>query len=268
MNCVNSAKSIDSAKGHGYERDMASGASKRSRKRHVQQRLFRRGGKRRGAGRKPKGDRAGEGHVARPAFKACHPLHVVLRVVPAVGSLRRRAMYKAMREATITAALREQVRIIHISLQRTHVHMVVEAENRTALARGLQGFEVSAARHINRALGDDTGRRRGKVFADRYHAEVITTPTRAHHAIRYVLSNWRRHKEDRCGLAATWLVDPFSSGILFPDWLELQDRPWMWPIRDTYDPLVVCRPESWLLREGWTRGGGPISARDVPSQWR
>jgi len=241
---------------------------KRWRKRHVQQKLFRRGGKRRGAGRKPRGVRAGERHAARTAFKACHPLHVVLRVVPTIGSLRRRTMYKALREATITAALREQVRIVHLSLQRTHVHMLVEAADKTALARGLQGFQVSAARHINRALGDGTRARRGKVFADRYHAEVITTPTRAHHAIRYVLSNWRRHKEDRCGLAATWLVDPFSSGILFPDWVELQDRPWLWPIRDTYDPLIVRRPESWLLREGWTRGGGPISARDVPGPWR
>ena len=268
MNTVSSAQSIDRSRGHGYESNMAPGRMKRWRKRHVQQKLFRRGGKRRGAGRKPRGVRAGERHAARTAFKACHPLHVVLRVVPTIGSLRRRTMYKALREATITAALREQVRIVHLSLQRTHVHMLVEAADKTALARGLQGFQVSAARHINIALGDGTRSRRGKVFADRYHAEVITTPSRAHHAIRYVLCNWRKHKEDRHGLASTWLIDPFSSGILFPGWIELQDRPWMWPIRDSYDPLLVQRPRSWLLAEGWTRGGGPISAHDVPSQSR
>jgi hypothetical protein len=75
------------------------------RKRHVQQKLFRRGGKRRGAGRKPTGLRAGERHAARPDFKPYHALHVVMRVAPSVGSLRRRRMYKAMRDATITAAL-------------------------------------------------------------------------------------------------------------------------------------------------------------------
>ncbi|HEX7836782.1 MAG TPA: transposase, partial [Kofleriaceae bacterium] len=123
--------------------------SKRTRKRHVQQALFRRGGKRRGAGRKPKGARAGERHAARPEFKPYHALHVVMRVVPAVGSLRRRRMYKAMRDASITAALRERFRIIHISLQRTHVHMLVEADHKAALARGMQGFQISAARHIN-----------------------------------------------------------------------------------------------------------------------
>jgi hypothetical protein len=55
----------------------------------------------------------------------------------------------------------------------------------------------------------------------------------------------------------------FSSGILFPDWQELQDKDLMWPFRDTYDPLVVYRPRTWLLREGWKAHGG-ISARDVP----
>src|SRR5215470_14632197 len=130
-------------------------AARSKRKRHVQQELFRRGGKRRGAGRKPSGTRAREGHDARPDFKPYHALHVVMRVVPTVGSLRRRAMYKAMREATITAALREWFRIVHVSLQRTHVHMLVEAEDKAALGRGMQGFQISAARNINTVLGED-----------------------------------------------------------------------------------------------------------------
>src|SRR5262245_7308074 len=225
------------------------------RRRHVQQALFRRGGKRRGAGRKPKGPRAGERHAARPDVKPSQPLHVVMRVAPSVGSLRRRKMYKAMRDATITAALREWFRIVHISVQRNHVHLIVEAEDKAALARGMQGFTISAARHINVALCDGERQRRGKVFADRYHARVITTPTQARHAIRYVLSNFRRHKEDREVPASSWLVDPFSSAISFPDWAELEGRPWMWPIRETYDPLMVRRPKSWLLREGWMRAG-------------
>src|SRR5580765_4553248 len=237
------------------------------RKRHVQQALFRRGGKRRGAGRKPTGPRAGERHEARPDFKPYHALHVVMRVAPSVGNLRRRRLYKAMRDATITAALREWFRIVHISLQRTHVHLLVEAEHKAALSRGMQGFLISAARHINTALGDGTRRRRGPVFADRYHLEVITTPTRARHAISYVLGNWRKHGEDRDGLPSTWLVDPFSSGISFPDWKELQDHAWMWPIRETYDPLMVRRPQTWLLAEGWKRAGA-ISAREVPGKPR
>src|SRR6266481_2367292 len=154
--------------------------SKRALRRPVQQELFRRGGKRKGAGRKPKGARAGATHQARPEVGPRDALHVIMRVVPAVGSLRRRAMYKAMQAASIVAAVRERFRIVHISLQRTHVHMIVEAENKAALARGMQGFQISAARQINTALGDQRRglRRRGAVFADRYHLEVITSPTR------------------------------------------------------------------------------------------
>ena len=242
--------------------------SRRTRKRHVQQELFRRGGKRKGAGRKPKGKRAGSPHTRRPTIKPHHALHVVLRVVPAVGNMRRRSMYKAMRDASIIAALRARFRIVHISIQRTHVHLLAEAEDQIALARGMQGFQISAARNINTALGTDKyRRRRGPVFADRYHVEVITSPKQARHTLLYVLNNWRRHREDQAGLPSTWLVDPFSSGIMFPDWKELEDKDVMWPVRETYDPLMVFRPRSWLLREGW-KIHGPISARDVPSQRR
>jgi REP element-mobilizing transposase RayT len=242
-------------------------ASSAKRRRHVQQELFRHGGKRRGAGRKPAGTRAREGHDARPEFKRYQPLHVVMRVVPAVGSLRRRAMYKALRDASITAALREWFRIVHVSLQRSHVHMIVEADDKSALARGMQSFQISAAKNINAALGCDGARRSGKVFTDRYHAEVIRSPTQARYTISYVLSNWRHHAEDKQGIATTWLIDPFSSAIAFPDWAELQDQAWMWPIRETYDPLVVRRPQTWMLAEGWKRAGA-ISAREVPGKPR
>jgi REP-associated tyrosine transposase len=245
---------------------MARSGAHRARKRHVQQELFRNGGKRKGAGRKPKGRRSGTSHAKRPEVKLRHPLHVVLRVVPAVGSLRRRKMYQAIREATIAAALREQIRIVHISLQRNHVHLLVEAENKLALSRGMQGFQISAARNINTILGEDRyRRRRGRVFADRYFAGAITSPRRAHHAISYIVNNWRKHKEDQEGLARTWLVDPFSSGASFAGWKELEDKHFMWPLRETYDPLIVRQPQSWLLREAWKKSG-PISARDVPSR--
>ena len=88
------------------------------------------------------------------------------------------------------------------------------------------------------------------------------------HACTMRLNNFRKHGEDRQELASTWLVDPFSSGISFPDWKELEDKAWMWPIRATYDPLVVFRPRTWLLSEGWKLAGGPISAREVPGRLR
>src|SRR6185503_5082963 len=138
-------------------------------------------------GRKRKA-RAGSPHKARPELAARHPVHVVLRVVGVVGNLRRRFTYKAIREATLTTALREDFRIVHLSIQRTHLHLIVEADGKAALASGMQGFQISAAKHLNAAISrDKPERRRGAVFPDRYHAEIITSPTRARHTLSYVM---------------------------------------------------------------------------------
>jgi REP element-mobilizing transposase RayT len=225
-----------------------------------------RGGKRPGAGRKPRGPRASERHKKRPEHLARHPVHVVLRVVRDVGSLRRRCAYRAFREAVLVAARRDNFRIVHLSLQRTHVHLLIEADDQGALSLGMQSFQISAAKQLNRALGKVRRgvRRRGTVFPDRYHAEVITTPTQARHTLSYVLNNWRKHAEDRADRAATWRVDPFSSGLVFPDWAERLDRPTLWRGPPSYEPLLVLRPRTWLLATGW-KLVGTISHDEVPS---
>jgi REP element-mobilizing transposase RayT len=249
-----------------YGNIMRAARSKRRHRRAVQQDLFRHGGKRKGAGRPPTRSRAGTAHRKRPTVKPYHALHVTMRVVADVGSMRRREMYRAVRDATVTAALRERFRIVHLSIQRTHIHLLAEADSERSLARGMQGFQISVARNVNTMMGDARGRRRrGPVFADRYHLQVIASPRQARRTLSYVLNNWRHHKEDQNELARTWLVDPWSSGIWFPDWKELEGKAIMWPIRATYDPLVVRRPASWLLREGWKRAGS-ISVHDVPGK--
>ena len=58
---------------------------------------------------------------------------------------------------------------------------------------------------------------------------------------------------------------PIGGAASFPDWKELEDKALIGPIRDTYDPMIVYRPRTWLLAKRWKCGGSPISARDVPS---
>jgi REP element-mobilizing transposase RayT len=226
-----------------------------------------RGGKRRGAGRPPKGQRAGSPHKARPTLDARYPVHVVLRTVRAVGNLRRRCVYQALREATLTTALRENFRIVQLSIQRTHIHLLVEANDERALASGMQGFQISAAKHLNAAIskGKPGPRRRGAVFPDRYHAEVITSPRQARHALSYVMNNWRKHEEDQRVPMSTWTIDWFSSAVTFTGWAEYGDAALLWRGPETYDPLIVYQPRTWLLKEGWKKAG-TISCREVPSR--
>jgi REP element-mobilizing transposase RayT len=219
----------------------------------------RHGGARRGAGRPAKGPRPSEHHKTRAFLAARCPVHVTIRVARDVASLRTRAMYRAIRWATLTAARRDDFRVIHASIQRTHVHLLVEAHDRMSLARGMQSFEISAARLINRA---HRKRRRGTVFIDRYHPHILATPSEVRHATTYVLNNWRRHGEHhRC--PRHWKLDPFSSAVTFPDWRELDDSALLYRAPPGYEPLVVWRPRTWLLRESWRRHRRP-SVYDVP----
>jgi putative transposase len=225
-----------------------------------------RGGKRRGAGRPPKGARAGAPHRARPYLADRYPVHVVLRVVAAVGSLRRRRAYHAIRQATLTTARRENFRIVHLSIQRTHVHLLVESKDKAALASGMQGFQISAAKHLNAALshGQPGPRRRGAVFPDRYHAEIITSPRQARHALAYVINNWRKHEEDLRAKTRGWRIDWLSSAAMFPDFTEYGDAAFLWHGPPTYEPLQVFRPKTWLLREGWKKHSATISCHECP----
>jgi len=244
----------------------------RQRKRHVQIELpkldkngQRRGGKRPNAGRPAKGPRPSERHETRAVFKRGEPIHVIMRATPEVGSLRKRSIMRAVHEATIIVTRHEaRFRIVHLSLQRTHIHLIVEAENRVALATGMQAFGISAARNINRVIGERIGKKQsGRVFADRYHARILKTPRQVRNTIAYVLNNWRHHGEDTRDFARNWVIDPFASGCCFAGWKERDDKGYTYRAPPGYVGFVVWQPSLWLLREGWRRWG-LISAYEVP----
>jgi REP element-mobilizing transposase RayT len=226
------------------------------------------GGKRKGAGRPPKGFRSSEPHKQRERFTLLTAVHVTLRLVSKFGSLRKRDTYLGLRKATCAVLGRSDFRIVHLSPENDHVHVIVEAENNAALAKGIQAFEISAAQHLNQAITKRRGHtRRGKVFADRYHARLIKSPTQARHAINYVLNNWRRHDQDEVSEAVRfWDVDYMSSAVSFGGWKELESASFKHNI-DPAERLCVARPQSWLLAAGW-RKAGSISMFSVPGPAR
>jgi REP element-mobilizing transposase RayT len=276
--CEIERPSIDHAVAGCYVRRMA-----RRRRRHEQQSFLdktgtkvrsKRGGYRKKSGRKPNnGVRAGMPHGTRPKVTASTPLHVTLRVLAILKTLRDFDIYPAFQKATMSAARfgqnmagGEWFRIVHLSIQSNHLHLLVEASSASALSRGMQSFEISAAKWINHAVGKRTKRRRkGGVFADRYHAEPIKSPLQTRRALSYVLNNWRKHERDRSTVSSTWRVDPFSSGISFTGWKELAERGLArWRAPDGYVPLTVLEPRSWLLRIGW-RKHGLVPCAEPPS---
>jgi len=180
---------------------------------------------------------------------------VTLRVLPHVWNLRARRCFNPIWRCLLAGKDRFGFRAVEFSVLRDHIHLIVEAEDERALSRGMQGLMIRIAKALNRVM-----KRRGKVFADRYHARVLLTPLEVKNAMVYVLHNAWRHRDEPVFRAATRSgrrskaladvkVDECSSAAFF-DW---------WRAKRSHGPppsgadYPVVAPRGWLLRTGWRR---------------
>lgn len=189
------------------------------------------GGRRKRKRRHAKGERRKLGrvpHRRRPALSPKHPVLVTWRMLPHVWNLRSQRCFSRIRECFERGRDRFGFRLVHFSVQGNHLHLIVEALDERALARGMQGLGVRIAKALNRLMG-----RRGTVFADHYHARQLTSPTQVANTVTYVLLNFAHHFPDEARRAND-LRDRFSSA-------------WRDGGRDP--PVVPAR--TWLLRVGW-----------------
>jgi REP element-mobilizing transposase RayT len=133
-----------------------------------------------------------------------------LRVHRDVGQLRRRDAYRALRGAVATCLGRAGFRIVHVSIQSNHIHLLIEADHKRELSNGVRAFMISATRRLNALRG-----RSGTVFPQRYHAVAITSPKQAraafasHHRSHRVASPPTQLQQQKC------LVAPIEH---FPSW--------------------------------------------------
>src|SRR5688500_7007623 len=82
------------------------------------------GGARKGAGRKPNGDRAGVSHRTRPALAARFPVHATLRVEKGVYNLRSQRSLNALKPAFYGGGVRVGFRMCEFSVQGNHLHLI------------------------------------------------------------------------------------------------------------------------------------------------
>ena len=213
-----------------------------------------RGGARPGAGR-PRKPGAGVPHRPRRAITRHDVAHVTVRLRPVVNSLRNGRAFRVVRRCIAAGREHFGFRLVEYSLQGQHLHLVCEADDRRALARGMQGLNVRLARRLNRHLG-----RTGTLLAERYHSRILTTPTEVKKVIAYVLCNSQKHAAERGVRLERGSIDPFSSGPHFTGWCDLV-RP---PSAYARGPCSTAPPRSWLLRIGWKRRG-LISVDTIPA---
>jgi REP-associated tyrosine transposase len=228
------------------------------------------GGRRTGAGR-PKGNANGVTHISRPSLSRHHPVHVTLRLVAGLPSLRLEKLFGKVQLALAHGQRRFGFRLVHYSVQSNHLHLIAEAGDRRALSRGMQGLAVRVARAVNRRL-----ERKGRVFADRYHARALRTPRAVHFALRYVLLNARKHARPNgssAALPAQSVPPGFIDSRSSAPWFNGFQRPIelafgasraraRWRATSDLDAPVVPA-ESWLLRRG-VRRYGAFDSDDAP----
>jgi REP element-mobilizing transposase RayT len=210
------------------------------------------GGQRKGAGRKARG-RSSVPHRKRAEHSKDIPLHVTLRLVDGLPSMRRAELLSAIgrvfRALAQDQALCERFRVVCFSVQPNHLHLLIEASNGRAVTNGMRGLSIRLARAVNRVLG-----RKGSLLAERFHATPITVPTAARNGFLYVLQNYKKHPDRNVRLIDG--VDVASSARWFPHW----DRP-----PTPTGPSPVSPPRTWLLRTGWL-GLGPLSREESPAR--
>jgi REP element-mobilizing transposase RayT len=168
-----------------------------------------------------------------------------MRAVRGLPSFRFETLFVAFDRA-VRRTKREDFRIVEFSVQDNHVHLIVEADDNDALARGMKSFSVRANRLFNAALG----RGRGRVWGDRYHRRDLTSARQVRRALVYVLANYKKHFRITSGAMR---IDPCSSARWFQGWTAIRthdDGP-----RPTYEPRTVLLQRVWWQEYGFIHPG-------------
>jgi putative transposase len=175
-------------------------------------------------GGRPVSPRSFVRHVKRRAVSHRHPHHITLRVRKHVWNLRSQRCFSRIAHALKGVQPRLGFRVVHFAVLGNHVHLLVEAEDRSSMTNGVRALAIRIAKRLNKMMG-----RRGSLYVDRYDERILENPTTVRIALRYVLTNAEHHY----GASAS-KFDRFSSAAP--------------ACRD-----LVRRAASWLLRIGWTR---------------
>lgn len=228
--------------------------SRRSKGRKRQKNLLEqgRGGFRLGSGPKRKKHPKHVRRTRRPELSGRDPLHVWVHLADELPGLRKKREFEAVRTAFFQGCDRFGFRLVHFAVMSNPLHMIVEADQRESLSKGLGALLIRVARGLNRLW-----QRKGKVFRDRYAEEILDSPTKARNAIQYVLNNARRH-----GARLKGMLDRFSSGGWFRGWKE-GDRVPRWQ----EDARPTAEARTWVLMAGLAKAA-PISVFAVPGPRR
>ena len=210
-----------------------------------------RGGFRENAGRKrAPGTRTSTPHRSRPGLSRHVPVHITIRAAKGLPSLREQIVARAIGQVIRTMkVVREDFRIVEFSIQTNHLHLIVEADDDRSLSSAIRSFEARVSKVLNHHV---LGRKRGKVWGDRYFRVDLESPRQARQALAYVLQNGHHH-----GVVAAGSKDPISSARWSTRYVTRAELP--------LETSPTSPSLTYMLNVLWERAWpGAISQGEVP----
>jgi len=151
-----------------------------------------------GAGRPALWDK-GIRHTLRPRLKKASSLHLTIKVKKIKAEIKNKAVLNLLKRA-ISNARKQGLIIIHYTLEYDHINLLIEADNNSTLAKGMQSLGVTLSKGINRLK-----KLKGAVYKHRYHFRQISSPSELKKVMSYIFNNGLKHKSARS------LVNPYNS---------------------------------------------------------
>jgi REP element-mobilizing transposase RayT len=127
-------------------------------------------------------------HRSRPELLKAKPVHVTIKanknIVP---NLRSKVLYKEIRQSMKRARILG-IRIIHFTVQRDHVHMMMEADNKQQLGESMRVLSISLSKRLSHVL-----KRKVKALKSRYHLHILKSLQEIKNAKNYIVNNSIKH---------------------------------------------------------------------------
>ena len=197
-------------------------------------------------------------------------MHITMRALRGLPSFRAQVIFQMMmkilrNQTALGKAKRKYTdvfRVLHFAIQDNHVHVMVEADDARALRSGVSGLVIAFARQLAKLFG----RKKLKVWAERFHSREVGSPQDVVNTLQYIFQNYKKHGALTYGHG---IVDRFSSARQFDGWQQKQLYGAPLDQISFYihgpEPWAPAQPTTWLVSTGWKKYHPPLDTRAKPA---
>ena len=197
-------------------------------------------------------------------------MHITVKARKGLPSFRSQRIHNMMLEV-----LRNQIyvlrkyagafKVAHFSIQTNHIHIMIEADDTKTLRSGVSGLVIAFARQLAKLLG----RKKCKVWAERFHSRELHAPRDVRNVLSYIFQSFKHH-ETTHGSGMRSRPHRYSSARWFDGWYQQVLIPI--PIDESaymrgpppWVPTTAGEPRTWLLGTGRKERHGKLNMMDRP----